>query len=36
MFLYGCRDAAASGLDKVVGGMYSFGLYVVMCGDGML
>jgi len=34
MLLYGCRDAAASGLDKVVGGMYSSGSHVATCGDG--
>jgi hypothetical protein len=34
MLLYGCKRAAASGLDKVVGGMFTNGARVATCADG--
>ena len=34
MLLFGCRDEAARGLDKVVGGMFTSGTRVQTCSDG--
>ena len=34
MLLFGCRDEAAPGLDKVVGGMFTSGTSVQTCSDG--
>ena len=34
MLLFGCRDEAALGLDKVVGGMFTSGTRVQTCSDG--